>query len=206
MSTDAKSEALDKSKETRAWWTRPTIVAMLTAIVASVAPLTTAVQTSITAQGQVKLEQQKHVHAMRQQYLERVLNDKQSERVLEFLLFVEEDKRLRKWAEAELKKTTKRILLTKNDLYTETIQLISRLADLKKPIDEESDDYIRFWELYKGELISVESKPVELLMVSIGKELEKLSTTNQLPSARLKELSFEIALTMKREMQSDSSE
>ena len=145
---------------------------------------------------------------MRQQYLERVLNDKQSERVLEFLLFVEEDKRLRKWAEAELKRTKNRIkrTLDKNDLYLETIQLISRLANLKDPINEESQDYTRFWELYKGELISVESKPVELLMVSIGKELEKLSTTNQLPSARLKELSFEIALTMKREMQSDSSE
>ncbi len=82
MSTEEKSEAFKASKETRAWWTRPTFIAFLTAIVASIAPITTALQTWITARGQVALEQQKQVHAMRQQYLERVLNDKQSKRVL----------------------------------------------------------------------------------------------------------------------------
>jgi hypothetical protein len=139
---------------------------------------------------------------MRQEYLNRVLNEKQSKRVLEFLIFVEEDERLRDWAKVELRKTEARIQAkysSKEDLYMETMQLIARLANLDSAIDATSKDYERFWELYKGELISVESLEVEGLMVSIGQELKSLSRSSAPPSKTLKKLSFEIALRMKKE-------
>lgn len=92
-------------RSSQAWWSRPATVTLLTAIVAAVAPATIGIYTSITASGRLQLEQRKQVYEMRQEYLNRVLDEKQSKRVLEFLIFVEEDYRLRDWAKVELRKT-----------------------------------------------------------------------------------------------------
>jgi hypothetical protein len=92
------------------------------------------------------------------------------------------------------------------NITKETMQLIARLANLDLAIDATSKDYERFWELYKGELISVESLEVEGLMVSIGPELKNLSRSNAPPSKTLKKLSFEIALRMKKELREDAED
>ena len=84
------------------------------------------------------------------------------------------------------------------------MQLVSRLASLDSPIADNSADYIRFWELYRGELISVESREVEALMVRIGKQLQLLSSQQAKPNDELKDLSFKLSLTMKRELREDT--
>lgn len=203
-----KSEST-RTKETsnkqREWWSNPAWVGLLTTIIASIAPVTTAIYTSITSNARLQLEERKQIHEMRQEYLSRVLTDRQSERVLEFLVHVEDDVRLKSWAEAELKKTESKIR-TQKELYTETMQLVSRLASSNNTIDVDSADYERFWELYRGELISVESRQVEALMVQIGKELELLSSQETKPSNELKKLSFQLSLTMKSELREDTDE
>lgn len=192
----------DSRASVRDWWTNPTFVGLLTALVAAVAPVTTAIYTSITSNAQLRLEEKKQIHAMRQEYLNRVLSDRQSERVLEFLVHVEEDERLKAWAQAELAKTESKIR-TQKGLYLETMQLVSRLASLDAQIASDSLDYDRFWQLYRGELISVESREVEALMVQIGRELETLSARKDRPSSELKDLSFQLSLRMKHELREE---
>ena len=201
-----KSEKIrseDTDKPQREWWTNPTSVGLIATLIAAIAPVTTVIYTSITSNAQLRLEERKQIHEMRQEYLNRVLTNRQSERVLEFLVYVEDDDRLLAWAEAELKKTESKIK-TQEVLYIETMQLVSRLASLDDSIDANSADYTRFWELYRGELISVESREVETLMVQIGKQLQSLSSQQMKPNSELKNLSFQLSLTMKRELRDDT--
>jgi hypothetical protein len=66
---------------------------------------------------ELALERAKQTHEIRQTYLKHVLeNDRQTERVLKFLVKVEEDPNLKAWAADELKNFQKRIK-TKNELY-----------------------------------------------------------------------------------------
>ena len=194
----------EPDKAPREWWTNPTWVGLIATLIAAIAPVTTAIYTSTTSNAQLRLEERKQIHEMRQEYLNRVLTDRQSERVLKFLLYVEDDVRLKAWAEAELAKTKSKIK-TQDVLYSETMQLVSRLASLDDSIDASSEDYIRFWELYRGELISVESRKVEALMVQIGRELETLSSQQLKPNSKLDQLSFQLSLTMKRELREDNA-
>ena len=196
-SKNTRTQETDKTQ--REWWTNPAWVGLITVLIAAVAPVTTAIYTSMTSNAQLRLEERKQIHEMRQEYLNRVLTDRQSERVLEFLVHVEDDERLKAWAKAELEKTESKIKSQK-ELYTETMQLVSRLALFNNSIDASSEDYIRFWELYRGELISVESLKVEALMVQIGRELESLTSQKLKPGNKLKELSFELSLAMKSEL------
>ena len=46
----------------------------------------------------------------------------------------------------------------KERLYNETVDVVGRLANQPTPIDEASPDYARFWQLYRPELIGVESR------------------------------------------------
>jgi len=94
--------------------------------------------------------------------------------VLEFLVFVEEDEKLNSWARKELKSTEQRIK-TKEELYKEAIAMVARLANQDKAIDSQLEDYRRFWSLYNEELLPVESREVEAVMVAIGRELRLLS-------------------------------
>lgn len=201
-----KSEKIrseDTDKPQREWWTNPTSVGLIATLIAAIAPVTTVIYTSITSNAQLRLEERKQIHEMRQEYLNRVLTNRQSERVLEFLVYVEDDDRLLAWAKAELKKTESKIK-TQEVLYIETMQLVSRLASLDDSIDANSADYARFWELYRGELISVESREVETLMVQIGKQLQSLSSRQMKPNSELENLSFQLSLTMKRELRDDT--
>jgi hypothetical protein len=70
----------------------------------------------------------------------RLENDRQTERVLKFLVKVEEDPNLRAWAADELKNFQKRIK-TKNELYNEAVQTVSELVNSDTPGDEHSENY-----------------------------------------------------------------
>jgi hypothetical protein len=206
----ANGDSNQEKQQPLKWWQDPTTITLLVAIVAAVPPITTGVQGYIQAKNQQKLENKKHLHAVRQEYLKHVLSEKQNRRVLEFLVAVEDDANLRSWAQSELNKTKSRIeelqtrYATKKDLYSETIQLVSRLAHSDRPIDPNSQDYKRFLQLYEGDLISVESVEVEGLMVALRREFEKSISQNIPPGEAAKEHSFKLALTMKEELRAEA--
>lgn len=200
--TVSEKEQKGKGKAPKLWWQNPATVTLLVAIVAAVPALTTGVQGCISANSQLKLEQQKHLYELRQKYLDRLLSENQNQRVLEFLVAVEADPNLKAWADAELEKTKGRIE-TKQDLYAQTIRVVAALANKKGPIDSKSEQYEQyeqFWELYKEKLLPVESSKVEELMVKIGRELQELSSNQQEPTESLRKLSYTLASTMKEEM------
>src|ERR1041384_2447158 len=150
----------DRKSQGTAWWQNPTSVTILVAIVAAIPPLTTGVQAFFHSNNQLALEKSKQLHEMRQKYLDRFLSDVQNRRVLEFLVSVEEDPKLRSWAQKELNSTEQRIK-SKEELYKETIAVVAKLANQNAAIDPQSDDYQRFWSFYNEKLLPVESRDVE---------------------------------------------
>jgi hypothetical protein len=202
----ARPEAPTRADSAQKWWQSPTLVTLLVAIVASVSPLTAGVQGFFQARHQQQLERTKQLNELRQRYLDRVLSDKVNKRVLEFLVAVEEDAGLQRWATAELKKTTDAIeqsearQRSKRDLYLETIRVVSTLAAGREPVTEQDASYVRFWGLYNQDLLPVESAEVESVMVLIGRELRQLAAQAGRPGERLRELSFTLARTMKEEL------
>ena len=195
----SNEERNGEDRSPKAWWQNPATVTLLVAIVAAVPALTTGVQGCVSANSQYRLEQQKYLYELRQKYLDRLLSENQNRRVLEFLVAVEDDPTLKKWAEAELKKAEGRIE-TKKDLYEEAIRVVATLANKDGLIDPKSEEYEQFWQLYNERLLPVESPKVEELMVKIGRELQELSTQQQGPSESLRNLSFALASTMKEEL------
>ena len=189
----------DRKPHGTAWWQNPTSVTILVAIVAAIPPLTTGVQALFHAHNQLALEKSKQLHEMRQKYLDRFLSDVQNRRVLEFLVSVEEDPKLKSWAQKELNSTEQRIK-SKEELYKETIAVVAKLANQNAAIDPQSDDYRHFWSFYNEKLLPVESRDVEAAMVAVGMELRRLSAERKPPSAALQDLSFRLAATMKREL------
>ena len=90
-----------RSKRTVVWWQNTAIVGLLVAIVAAVPPVTTGVQAYFNAKNQLDLERSKQTHEVRQKYLDRVLSDEQDQKVLQFLVAVEEDQKLKSWAQVD---------------------------------------------------------------------------------------------------------
>lgn len=193
------------------WWKNPTTITLLVAIIAIMPPITIGIQESIQASNLLTLENRKHLHTVRQEYLKHVLSEKQNRRVLEFLVAVEDDESLKSWAEKELDKTNTRIessaalFKTKDSLYRETIQIVSNLAYSASTIQATSNEYKRFIELYKGDLISVESIEVEALMVALRNTFETGIRREEPPGDKAQELSFKLALRMKEELRADAA-
>ncbi len=206
---DSENQTSDQSQ---AWWKSPTTITLIVAIIAAVPPITIGVQESIQANNLQQLENRKHLHAVRQEYLKHVLSEKQNRRVLEFLVAVEDDESLKKWAEKELEKTNDRIetsairFKTKDSLYRETIQVVSTLASRGKPIDPESPEFRRFIALYEGDLISVESIEVEGIMVALRNTFETSIENGNPPGDKATDLSFKLALRMKEELRADAQD
>ena len=63
----------ESDKAPREWWTNPTWVGLMATLIAAIAPVTTAIYTSTTSNAQLRLEERKQIHEMRQEYLNRVL-------------------------------------------------------------------------------------------------------------------------------------
>jgi len=181
------------------WWQNTATVGLLVAIIAAVPPLTTGVQAYFNSKNQLALESSKQAYEIRQKYLDRVLSDVQNQKVLQFLVTVEEDQKLKSWAQDRLKETETR-LATKQDVYRDAIAAVARLATQESPIDKQSKDVVRFWSLYNTELLPFESPEVEKLMVQIGHHLKALADAHERPTTDLQNLSFQLARTMKQEL------
>lgn len=188
-----------RSKRTVVWWQNTAIVGLLVAIVAAVPPVTTGVQAYFNAKNQLDLERSKQTHEVRQKYLDRVLSDEQDQKVLQFLVAVEEDQKLKSWAQDRLKETETRIA-TKQDVYRDAISTVARLATQEAPLDKQSKDFVHFWSLYNAGLLPFESREVEGIMVQIGNSLNALAEAHNRPTSDLQNLSFQLARTMKREL------
>lgn len=80
----------------------------------------------------------------------------------------------------------------KERLYRETATLVSRLAKSDGDIDAGSVDYIRFWELYKQDLIGVESREVAIRMVTFGNHIKDLAANSAAPNEETKILSEDV--------------
>jgi hypothetical protein len=80
----------------------------------------------------------------------------------------------------------------KETLYRETMSVVDRLAGGNDPIQEASQDYKRFWELYQRDLVGIESRDVARKMVAIGAVLKALVATGSPPSEQLRQLNAEL--------------
>ena len=85
-------------------------------------------------------------------------------------------------------------------LYRETNDIVDRLATLLTPITEQSPEYVRFWELYRRDLIGIESNEVARKMIAIGYELKPLAKDNSLPTDQLKQLSKDLREQIQTEL------
>jgi hypothetical protein len=189
-----------ESKHTVVWWQNTAIVGLLVAIVAAVPPVTSGVQGYFNAKNQLDLERAKQTYEIRQKYLDRVLSDAQDQKVLQFLVAVEEDQKLKSWALERLKETDARIG-TKLYAYRDAISTVALLANQQNPIDRQSRDFMHFWSLYNEDLLPFESREVEGLMVQIGHSLNALADAHEQPTPDLRNLSFQLARAMKQELQ-----
>ncbi len=196
---DAKGEKNAAAK----WWQNPTAVGVLVAVIAAVPPLTAGVQSWINARNQLDLARAKQAHEIRQKYLDRILSDVQSRSVLQFLVDVEDDKKLRDWADKQLKETERRIARTKPGAYEDAISTVAKLASQHEPIDKNSAAFKNFWSLYEEGLLPYESPQVESLMVNIGNQLNALAASGAPPNSDLQGLSYQLARTMKQELAAD---
>lgn len=85
-------------------------------------------------------------------------------------------------------------------LYRETINIIGSFLELKSEIDDQSSDYLRFWQLYKKDLIGVESPKVAGAMVRFGRELLELAMSGGKPNTKLGELGNAVISLMRNEI------
>ena len=85
-------------------------------------------------------------------------------------------------------------------LYRETNDIVDRLATLLTSITEQSPEYVRFWELYRRDLIGIESNEVARKMIAIGYELKPLAKDNSLPTDQLKQLSKDLREQIQTEL------
>jgi hypothetical protein len=92
----------------------------------------------------------------------------------------------------------------KERLYNETVEVVGRLANQQTPIDDTSADYARFWQLYRPELIGVESKEFAAKMIYIGAALKRLAESKSPPNDDLRRSAAELAEIARREIEAGS--
>lgn len=85
-------------------------------------------------------------------------------------------------------------------LYNETTELVQRLANRNGPVNDQTDDLVRFWDLYRRDLIGVESPAFARKMIAIGKELQKLIAASANSSPELQQLAAELAAISREEL------
>jgi hypothetical protein len=90
----------------------------------------------------------------------------------------------------------------KERLYNETTDIVERLANSRTAISEQSPDFIRFWELYRRELIGTESREFAQTMVRIGDELNL--SKGSVPKDELRKLSDELVVLKIKELRNDA--
>jgi len=105
----------------------------------------------------------------------------------------EQIKRELQWARDEIgaatpASATVRISSRKSRLYGEATDIVHRLASTTAAIPTQSPEIDRFWELYRRELIGIESPEFSRTMVAIGRALSILGESKSPPDDELKAL------------------
>ncbi|MGY3149325.1 hypothetical protein ACVWYQ_006324 [Bradyrhizobium sp. USDA 3397] len=97
---------------------------------------------------------------------------------------IDRTRRLLEWAYSEIGYAqTNRSIITpsfdalerrRRELYSETRSVVERLSQVNAAILKSSADYRRFWELYRKDLIGIESREVASRMITLGAQIESL--------------------------------
>jgi len=90
----------------------------------------------------------------------------------------------------------------KVQLYNETTNLVERLSSSSGPLGDHPDDLARFWDLYRKDLIGVESGDFARAMIGIGRVLNAPGALSAPPGPELKSLAEELASISRRELAS----
>jgi hypothetical protein len=85
-------------------------------------------------------------------------------------------------------------------LYKETTDLVQKLASGNGPLVEQPTDLARFWNLYRKDLIGIESLEFAQTMIAIGQLLNSLSASNSPPNADLKRLAEQLVSISRQEL------
>jgi hypothetical protein len=96
-------------------------------------------------------------------------------------------------------------LAAKARLYAETVGVVAKLAAMADPIDSDPGTLVRFWELYRKDLIGVESREFATVMISIGKALQRLVTARAPADGELKRLAEELRTLADSEIAAESA-
>jgi hypothetical protein len=199
------------------WWRNARSVAGLTAIIGAVAPVTVGAQAWVqkdrelaqtTRLKEMELRQAEaaQLHQFNERFFDSVVRDPRTAQLaLRFIKATATEPAMRLWATDELKLVDTRVDLIdrRPALYREAIQTIANLAKSDAP-GQPSDDLKRFWDLYKTELVPVESAAIEGFMVEAGRILtdcgdaHKASTCNR---ARLQTLVYDMEHQARSEQQ-----
>lgn len=195
--------SIDKLRQP--WWRNGITVTTLAAMISAIVPLTTQIQ----SWKEQAMKDKERNFEIRDKYLGAVIRDpRQEKRVLQFIVATADDTKMREWASAELKPVTEKVTSLDNTavprkkLYFETIGVVASLAASGVGKDEWEEKSKRFWELYRRDLLAVESPEVESLMVRIGRELNKCQPGE---CQVIENLSYELARQMKAEISADNS-
>ena len=85
-------------------------------------------------------------------------------------------------------------------LYKETTDLVQRLASANGPLIQNPGDLARFWDLYRKDLIGVETPAFARTMIAIGRVLQTLVGANSPPDEGLKRLADELLSVSRQEL------
>lgn len=85
-------------------------------------------------------------------------------------------------------------------LYRETTDLVRSLASSSTPLSDRPNDLARFWNLYRRDLIGVESREFARTMVQIGNVLTLLTKAKQGANTELKVLAEELVSISRDEL------
>ncbi|MEK1854992.1 MAG: hypothetical protein AAAC48_24800 [Phyllobacterium sp.] len=82
-------------------------------------------------------------------------------------------------------------------LYRETTDLVQRLTSGSRPVP---DDLQRFWNLYRKDLIGVESSEFARVMIAVGHTLDVLVASSSPPNAELRRLGDNLVSISRQEL------
>jgi hypothetical protein len=120
------------------WWRKGSIVTTLTALIAAVVPVTTAVQAHYQKERELALQESKQAHEIRTSYLDRLDKPGAKLRTLRFVLATTNDPTLKAWAEEEKKEVKAEL-----DEIDRKIAAIDADAEVARSSEKVLDEKIR---------------------------------------------------------------
>jgi hypothetical protein len=149
----------------RPWWRQGRSITAAIGLVAAIIPITTAVKGFFDERATRDAAGRTRVQEARDRYLDTVLKEpKNAQLILRYIQSTSEDSKIREWARQEAQYLSSSESSPNRDkLYEEAAHIVGSLAREPDPDKEQ-----RFWRLYDVDLLTVESREFEGLMVSAG--------------------------------------